>query len=192
MDSDDLDIPDGLAQRNKCIANAFRLFVLGLPMEEIAERIDYSKRNVEKWAADQDWRGQREEIHRKRNLRLGVDVLKEQENVKRIEAQLHQDLIAAGTLALANFNPNPYVDKSGRKHPTPAEIAELIDLGTKLGRLATGMPLNTATVDIGVRHDLSDSIKLALSKVYGEPIEPIDPIKAIEVAAEPAKLENPQ
>jgi hypothetical protein len=155
--------------REKRANNAFQLYCLGLSSVEIGRRVGLSATQVCRLANARGWKEQREDIFKIRNRKIGLEALKEQESVKGIELQLHRDLIAAGTLALENFCTEPYEDKSGKKHPTAKEITDLIDLGTKLGRLAVGLPLQSQQLDVGVRHDLGESIRAALAKAYPDP-----------------------
>jgi len=164
---------------SKKYQEAWAIFVLGLSLDDVSSQAQVPKPTVKQWSVKDRWLERREKIFAARLEKLGAQVLNEQESIKGQERAFAEKLMALAERALTYYTP------ARVRKVNATDLVKILELASKLSRLSAGMPLNTATVDIGVRHDLSDSIKLALSKVYGEPI------KAIEVATEPAKLENP-
>lgn len=137
---------------------AWRLFVLGLSMADISPQVKVSTTTLEVWAKGRNWVATRDKLYAERNEKLGAKVLKEQESIRGMERDFAEKLMAAATLALKHFKPEKC---------KPGDLVKILDLATKLGRLSVGLPLGTTNVDVAVRHDLGDSIKAALEKVYG-------------------------
>jgi hypothetical protein len=85
------------------------------------------------------------------------------QEVRAAEWALHHELIAAARTALANFQDNAH-------KISVQDITRLIELASRLGRLACGMEagqLDPATPAVRIE------IAAALKRVYGQPIEVI-------------------
>jgi hypothetical protein len=85
------------------------------------------------------------------------------QEVRQAEWTLHREVINAAHAALLNFQENSH-------KTTVADIARLIELASRLGRLACGMEagqLDPATPTVRIE------IAAALKRVYGQPIDVI-------------------
>lgn len=83
------------------------------------------------------------------------------QDVRAAEWALHHEVLAAARTALVNFQENAH-------KTTVQDITRLIELASRLGRLACGMEsgqLDPATPT--VRIEIADALK----RVYGQPIE---------------------
>jgi hypothetical protein len=153
---------------------AFRLFVIGASADHIADLVDVTAKTVEKWSADFGWVEKRRQLIESHFLRIGKNVLKEQEKVKGIEKDFADRLLSAASVALSNLDMRPYTDNRGIRHPTTTEVRDLLALGKDLARISASLPMTT--VEMTVQHDLAEEFKFAIEKVYG--------------AAKPKEIEN--
>jgi len=82
--------------------------------------------------------------------------------LREAEWKAHKDCLAAAQHALAHLH--------GRKS-TIADITKLLDLASRLGRLATGLPSDQAAYSIQDNRTLRVEISAAIKKIYSEPME---------------------
>jgi len=83
------------------------------------------------------------------------------QEVRQAEWAMHHELLATARTALVNFQDNAH-------KTTVADIARLIELASRLGRLACGMEsgqLDPAAPTVRIE------IGAALKRVYGQPLE---------------------
>jgi hypothetical protein len=78
------------------------------------------------------------------------------------EWAIHDDCMRAAREALKQFHEN------ARRGATLGDIARLIEVGSKLGRLATGMPTDRTEVTGQEGGPMQLELSIALKKVYGE------------------------
>jgi len=109
------------------------------------------------------------------------------QEVRAAEWALHHEVIAAARDALLNFKENAH-------KTTVQDIARLVELGSRLGRLACGMDagqLDPATPTMHIE------IAASLKRVYGQPIDVLarqiaqPPATIVEVESCPVKLPEP-
>ena len=74
------------------------------------------------------------------------------------------ELIVAGRSVLTRF-------KDGAKGATLGDVARALDLASKLGRLASGMPTDRTEVTGEEGGPIQVELSAALAKVYGEVID---------------------
>jgi hypothetical protein len=84
------------------------------------------------------------------------------EELRATEWALHLALVKAGQRALERLT------SDGGRAIGPTEAARLLDLASKLGRLATGLSTESTEVTGGVPGALQVDIEVALKRVYGE------------------------
>ena len=144
-----------LSKRAKLKLTAWRLYVLGLPAIEIAEKLNCSSRAVENWTIDNDWKTKREELYLDRDFRLGRAALKEQSRIKGEERAYALDLMAMASRAIACFDPATC---------KPEAIVKMLELSSKLSRLSVGLALTS--VEVTVQHNLDEEFNAMIDKVY--------------------------
>ena len=76
------------------------------------------------------------------------------------------------------------------KYGTLEGIARLLDLASKLGRLASGMPTDHTEVTGEVTLSVDLEWEVALKKVYGRPAQPPPRVIEAEVISETPKEEQ--
>jgi hypothetical protein len=92
--------------------------------------------------------------------------LARREDTRQAEWDEHLETMEAAREALARW-------RASDKIPSFAEIAKMIDLSSRLARLATGMPLHHAQLTGQNGGPIRIEFEAALKRVYGEP-EPIE------------------
>jgi hypothetical protein len=179
---------------------AFSLY-LGLgpqrSLEAVADKLGKSKRMMEKWSKRHAWGArvlaQSEYLAGLEREATGGLVrakanewLARQQKLREAEWSMHEQCIAAARRGLAAF-----MDRE-KIYANLADIARMVEVASKMGRLASGM----ATDKTEVTGDDGGAIKvefaLALKKVYGQPeaghtSEPV----IIDVEAVPVNPANP-
>ena len=91
--------------------------------------------------------------------------LTRQQNVREREWEMHEKCIAAAKRALAAFMERDKV------YANLADIARILEVASKLGRLASGMPAETVEHTGEVNVNFRAEIAAAVKKVYGEVVE---------------------
>ncbi|HWQ90398.1 MAG TPA: hypothetical protein VN673_01915 [Clostridia bacterium] len=98
------------------------------------------------------------------------------------EWDLHSELIEAGRIGLERW-------KASDKVPTLAEIAKAVDLASRLGRLATGLPLNYTEISGNPEKPIRIEIETALEQVYGADVVDIDSeVVDAQILEDPASI----
>ena len=145
-------------ESNKAFA-AFRTYLELGPersLATVAERVGKSKTMVERWSRRFDWPARVEahaahvaDAERKAIEALAVERAVEwdkvHEAVKIAEWQRHKKLIALADEMIARW------EKNKAKCGTLEGIARVLELATKLGRLAAGMPTEVKEVNTTVK-----------------------------------------
>ena len=139
----------------------------------VAEKHGKSKTMMEKWSRRFDWPArvrahvehlatvEREAIEGLA-LEKAVDWNKVHEAVKIAEWQRHKKLIALADEMLARW------EKNKAKCGTLEGIARVLELATKLGRLAAGMPTEVKEVNTTVKATIDVDWEIAIRKAYGQ------------------------
>lgn len=147
---------------------AWNLFVLGVSQDDIAKRVLCNPKVVQKWSVQEKWVAKREKILDKRIERLGTQVLKEQDSIRGQERAFAEELMAKAQQILDSMTP------AKLKKVRTGDLVKMLELASKLSRLSAGMSLGSMSVEQNVRHDLGESIKAAIDKVYGAQAKPIE------------------
>jgi len=161
-------------ESNRAFA-AFRTYLELGPersLATVAERVGKSKTMVERWSRRFDWPARVEahaahlaEAERKAieglALEKAVEWHKVHEAVKVAEWQRHKKLIALADEMIARW------EKNKAKCGTLEGIARLLELATKLGRLAAGMPTEVKEVNTTVKATIDMEWEIAIRKAYG-------------------------
>jgi hypothetical protein len=157
----------------------------------VAEKHGKSKTMIERWSRRFDWPArvqahaahlatiEREAIEGLA-LEKAVDWNKVHEAVKVAEWQRHKKLIALADEMLARW------EKNKAKCGTLEGIARVLELATKLGRLAAGMPTEVKEVNTTVKATIDVDWEIAIRKAYGVATPPVTVAPAGDQAKPPA------
>ena len=182
-------------ESNKAFA-AFKTYLeLGAQRSLVvgAEKHGKSKTMIERWSRRFDWPArvqaraahlatiEREAIEGLA-LEKAVDWNKVHEAVKVAEWQRHKKLIALADEMLARW------EKNKAKCGTLEGIARVLELATKLGRLAAGMPTEVKEVNTTLTATVDVEWEIAIRKAYGQVAAP----PANEPAETPAMVVDVQ
>ncbi|HWI58032.1 MAG TPA: hypothetical protein VNZ22_12460 [Bacillota bacterium] len=151
-----------------------------------AARVGKSQRQIEHWSSEHEWvaRAQAHTAHlaavereaAEAALRVqGVDWAKRQRELREEEWELHEACIRAAKQGLKEF-----YERDRDKAPIKlGEIAKLVELASKLGRLATGLATEKTEVTGEAGGAIRVELDAALKKIYGRPL----PGEVIEVGS---------
>ena len=157
---------------------------------EVGKQLGKSEGLIERWAAKFDWRNrvaahaahlaivERDAIEAAARGKAAEWASREQK-LRETEWAMHEAAIAAAKKGLA-----AYMEKD-KVYANLADIARMLEIASKLGRLATGL-------GDGDRHNGDDlpamrvEVTVALEKIYGEPL----PGEIIDVEAVPVLPEK--
>ena len=111
-------------------------------------------------------------------MEKAVDWSKVHEAVRVAEWQRHKKLIALADEMIARW------EKNTAKCGTLEGIARVLDLATKLGRLAAGMPTEVKEVNTTLKATIDVDWEIAIRKAYGQKAEgaPEPPVLDVEEA----------
>lgn len=164
---------------------AFNLYLSQGPersLARVSEELGKSKRLMEKWSKRYDWTG-RVEAHAS-HLALverqateaalrskAAEWLARQSEQREEEWKVRNELLEAGREALRRWK-GP--SGTGQLRCGSLEgIARMLELASKLGRLASGMPTDRTEVKAEVAATIDVEWEIALKKVYGAaPVQP--------------------
>ena len=157
----------------------------------VGRKLGKSGTVLERWSRRFDWqaRVQAHAAHYAAVEREATEVLtrsKATQWVKRHEEHrdeewaLRGELIAAGRAVLTKF-------KDGAKGATLGDVARALDLASKLGRLASGMPTDRTEMTGDDGGPIRIELTVALNRIYGEPLagEVAGPPAIVDVEATP-------
>ena len=180
---------------------AFAMY-LGLGPERslaaVGAKLGKSKRLMEKWSHRFDWPG-RVQAHGAHMAMVereaaeiltrakGIDWVKRQEAHRADEWQARGELVELARETISRWKKN--TNKCG----TLEGIARLLDLASKLGRLASGMPTDRTEVTAEVTGKIDIEWEIALKRVYGVPAAPAsatEPTVVVDVEATPVLPEK--
>ncbi|MHB8522925.1 MAG: hypothetical protein ACYDH9_19490 [Limisphaerales bacterium] len=179
-------------QQPKESAKAFAAFSVYLGMgperslEAVARKVTKSSRLLKRWSRRFDWpgrvRGHAERmaaVEREATEALarekGAEWLKRQQALRETEWEMHEKCIAAAKRGLAAFEAREKV------YANLADIARMLEVASKLGRLASGMATDKTEVTGEDGGPIRLELNAALNKVYGEVVD-------VEATAVPAAL----
>ena len=175
-------------------AKAFEAFSIYLNMgverstEAVATKLQKSCQIVRRWAARWQWLA-RVQSHAEHFAKIerqateavarckGLEWLKRQQLVREEEWDIHAELIRAGREALKRFHERG-------KGATLGDIARLLELASKLGRLASGLATDKTEVTGEDGGPIRVEFEAALKKVYGqaEPVLDVEEVKRLPEA----------
>jgi len=164
------------ARNPEAYEKCWALWLLGVPLLEIAAQTKLNHKVIENWSHKNDWIEARKKILDRRMIKVGKMVLDEQDAIKGQERDFAEQLMAMAAQTIASYTP------AKLKKIRPGDLVKILELASKLSRLSVGLPLGSTQMDVAVRHDLGDSIKLAIEKVYGQAALP--EAKLIEIAVD--------
>ena len=160
-------------------------------LETVAQKFAKSSRLLKRWSVKYDWQArvaahgahlaivEREAIEAVARGKAAEWESREQK-LRETEWQMHEAAIAAAKKGLA-----AYMERE-KVYANLADIARMLEIASKLGRLATGLGTD------GERHNGDDlptmrvEVTVALEKIYGEPI----PGEIVDVEAVPVLPEK--
>ena len=138
----------------------------------MAQKVAKSSRLIKRWSARWEW-GERVKAH---TLHLAAvereatevlargkaaEWLTRQQTVREEEWSIHDDCIKAGREALKRFYERG-------KGATLGDIARMLELASKLGRLASGLATEKTEVSGEVDVNFRLEVEAAIKKVYGQ------------------------
>jgi hypothetical protein len=192
-------MPLSFEQQPKESAKAFAAFSLYLSLgpqrslAEAAQKLSKSTPVLKRWSRRWAWpaRVAAHAAHLATVERTATEALtrskaagwvQRQEAHREEEWTLRGELIEAGRKVLEKF-------RDGSRGATLGDVARALDLASKLGRLASGMPTETveATAEVDVNFRLE--IEAAVKKVYGQ-AESAPTIVDVEAVASPRECER--
>ena len=161
----------------------------------VAEQHGKSRQMIERWSRRFDWPARVQayaahlaDVERKAieglALEKAVEWNKVHEALKIAEWQRHKKLIALADEMIARWEANK------QKCGTLEGVARLLDLASKLGRLASGMPTDRTEVTTEVQGKIDVEWEIALKRVYGQggkaevAAPPAAPAVVVDVEAE--------
>jgi hypothetical protein len=142
-------------------------------LEATAEKLGKSKRLMEKWSKRFDWSArvsahgahlalvEREAAEAVATAK-GVDWAAREAEQRDLEWENRCELVELAREAIARWKKNP------NKYGTLEGIARLLDLASKLGRLASGMPTDHTEVKKEIHAKIDVDWEIALKKMYAE------------------------
>lgn len=150
----------------------------------VAGKLGKSRQMIERWSSKFDWpaRVQAQAAHLamlERQaieglvLEKAIDWTKVHEAVKIAEWQRHKKLIALADEMLERW------EKNKNKCGTLEGIARVLELATKLARLAAGMPTEVKEVNTTVTGTIDMEWEIAIRKAYGQPPPPASNAPAV-------------
>jgi hypothetical protein len=159
-------------------------------LSAVAGRLGKGQRILEKWSGRFDWpaRVQAHSAHlavveREAAEALarvkGVDWVKRQEEQRADEWQARCEALELARQAIQRWKDNP------KRCGTLEGIARLLDLASKLGRLASGMPTDRTEVTTEVQGKIDVEWEIAIKRVYGPASKfQAAPVAVVDVEAE--------
>ena len=179
-------------------AKAFAAFSMYLSLgperslSAVAGKLGKGQRIMETWLQKFDWTGrvkahgahlalvEREAAEALARAK-GVDWVKRQEEQRADEWQARCDLLELARETIKRWKENP------RKCGTLEGVARLLDLASKLGRLASGMPTDRTEVTTEVQGKIDVEWEIAIKRVYGQGAK-AEPAPAVVVDVEAVKV----
>src|SRR5438445_6235129 len=179
-------------------AKAFEAFSVYLNMgperslAAVGQKLGKSRALLERWSAKFDWAARVQAqaayvatVEREATEALArgksAEWLKRQQEVREREWEMHEKCIAAAKRGLAAFMEREKV------YANLADIARMLEVASKLGRLASGLATNKTEVTGEDGGPIRLELEAALKKVYGQ----AEPARTIDVEASPSPHPGP-
>ena len=176
-------------------AKAFAAFSLYLNLgaerstREVGKQLGKSEGLMERWAAKFDWRNRvaAHAAHLATVEREAVEAVvrgkaaiweQRETHLRETEWAMHESAIAAAKRGL-----DEYLQKE-KIHANLADIARMLEIASKLGRLATGLDKSNGEKSADAPQTLRVEVTVALEKIYSEPL-PGEVVDVETVAALP-------
>ena len=162
----------------------------------VAEQHGKSRQMIERWSRRFDWpaRVQAHAAHLATVERQAIEGLavekavewsKVHEALKIAEWQRHKKLIALADEVIARW------EKNKAKCGTLEGIARLLELATKLGRLAAGLPTEVKEVNTTMKATIDVEWEISIRKAYGVKDALANELAVVDVEAIPTKEIKP-
>ena len=165
-----------LLESSKAFA-AFSLYLSLGPQRSLAavgQKLGKSKVVIERWSTKFDWvsRVQAYAAHMAVVEREATEAIatanaaewgKRQQELRQEEWEIHAECIRAGKEALKRFYERG-------KGATLGDIARILELASKLGRMASGLATDKTEITGEGGGPVRVEVTLALEKIYGEPL----------------------
>ncbi len=169
-------------QREKETDKAFTAFALYLGMgaerslDAVRQKLGKSARLIQRWSSRWQWvervashgaylavveREATEALARGK----AAEWLTRQQTLRESEWEMHEKCIEAARKALAKFM------EKDKVFATLADIARMLEVASKLGRLATGMPTDKTEITGEDGGPIRVEITAALDKIYGKVVD---------------------
>ena len=176
-------------ESNKAFA-AFGMYLSMGPersLEAVAQKCTKSSRLIKRWSRKYDWLG-RVSAHAahlatvEREASEGLaraksaEWLTRQQALREDEWEMHEKCIAAAKRALGAFMEREKI------YVNLADIARMVEVASKMGRLASGMATDKTEVTGEEGGPIRVEVEAALDKIYGKPV----PGEVVDVEAAPA------
>jgi hypothetical protein len=173
---------------------AFRVYLELGPersLVEVAGKLDKSRSLIERWSRKFDWparvqahAGHLAVVEREASEKLRVSKAAEWESreqkLRETEWAMHEQAIAAAKRGLDAYMAREKV------YANLADIARMLEIASKLGRLATGLGTDGERGKADAAPSIRVEVSLALEKIYSEPL----PAAAVDVEVVPALPEK--
>jgi hypothetical protein len=190
-------MPLSFEQQPRESAKAFAAFSLYLSLgaerstREVGKQLGKSEGLIERWAAKFDWQSrvashaahlavvEREAIQAVARGKAAEWSSREQK-LRETEWAMHEAAIAAAKKGLA-----AYMERE-KVYANLADIARMLEIASKLGRLATGLGTDGEGRNGDELPTMRVEVTVALEKIYGEPI----PGEIVDVEAVPVLPEK--
>jgi hypothetical protein len=176
-------MPELFERQDKESAKAFEAYSIyvnlgaGRSLAEVGRKLGKSVGLIERWSRRFDWpeRVKAEEARLAAVERQATEALARQRGAQKLKRQAEQleaewetrsEALDLARSAIARWKANE------KRCGSLEGIARLLDLASKLGRLAVGMP--TESTEVSVEQDVTVRVELeaALKKVYGVQVGP--------------------
>jgi hypothetical protein len=148
---------------------AYALYCLGLPTEEIGVAVGVTGRAIRYVAQADKWEERREKWQQARAERFTKHISKEQEFIRQTECSYARRLFGMAEMEIRLWKPGK---------ATLLDMTRLLDVASRLGRLGSGLPLNQ--VEVTQTYDLGENLMQAIERAYSD--APAKEPKLIEVA----------
>ena len=175
-------MPLEFEQRPKESAKAFAAFALYLSMgserslAQVGKKLGKSEGLIERWSKRFDWGGRVQAhgahfaaVEREATEAVArgkaAEWLTRQEKIRDREWSMHEKCLAAAERALASFMEREKV------YANLSDIARILEVASKLGRLAAGMATDRTEVTGEDGGPIRVELSAALNKIYGDVVD---------------------
>ena len=175
-------MPLEFEQQPKESGKAFAAFAMYLSMgserslAQVGKKLGKSEGLIERWSKRYDWGGRVQAhgahfamIEREATEAVArgkaAEWLTRQEKIREREWSMHEKCLAAAERALASFMEREKV------YANLSDIARILEVASKLGRLAAGMATDRTEVTGEDGGPIRVELSAALSKIYGDVVD---------------------